>query len=956
MEKHASAEKSRLTVMLKSIGDGVLATDYSGKIILFNSVAEHLTGWRENEAIGKNASDIFNIINEKTREPCENPVQMVLATNRVVSLAHQTVLVSKDGTERAITDSSAPIHDQNGKINGVVLVFRDQTEERASQKKLLESENKYRLLSDNSLDAIWTIDPDFIFTYINPAVVTLTGHTPQEWIGSHLSDRFEKEDFDKMIHIVSNEIAKGPESSGSIFEAMLKRKSGESVPVEIHGKLIFDDDHQLIGLQGVTRDISERKHAEETLRVSEKRFATIFRANPALIAMTELGENRFVDVNEAWQRMTGYTLKEVIGRKISEFDIWVEPAQRTRLIQRLSGTSVARDTIRIRKKSGEICELLMSAVIIELAGERYLLTMAQDITELKRAQERIEHLNNVLRVIRDVNQLIIHERDPDNIIREGCRLLVESRGYASAMIVLIDDNQHPVSWARAGIAACSDLLVAKLEQGELPPCTNRSDPSEPVATLANGNSNCSMCPLSSVEGYHVKKSLCARLAHNGELYGYLIAALDGALGVDEEERTLFAEMAGDLAYMLKALKMDADHKESEQKRKTLERQLMQAQKMESIGRLAGGVAHDYNNMLSVIIGYSELALEKADRDESLHADISEIITAAKRSGDITRQLLAFARQQTIAPKVLDFNEIVESMLKMLRRLIGEDINLAWRPDAELWPLKIDPTQVDQIMANLCINARDAIAGVGEISIATENITFDETYGVDPEALISGDYVMLSVSDSGSGMDKKTLERIFEPFFSTKALGQGTGLGLSTVYGIIKQNNGFINVYSEPGKGTTFKIYLPRHVGATAALSVENKLEIPMSRGESVLIVEDEASILKLGKRMLESLGYTVFDATAPAMAVDLARKCKEGIDLLITDVVMPEMNGRELADRLQSFFPDLKVLYMSGYTADVIAHRGVLDEGVYFMQKPFSKSDLAFKVREVLKEGRESVA
>jgi signal transduction histidine kinase len=471
-----------------------------------------------------------------------------------------------------------------------------------------------------------------------------------------------------------------------------------------------------------------------------------------------------------------------------------------------------------------------------------------------------------------------------------------------------------------------------------------------VATGRNRKKYCRTCPLSAIEGYDTEKSLCAQLVHNGKIFGYLIATLDRALEVDDEERSLFNEMAGDLAYTLNVLKMDADHKKSEQKRKALERQLLQSQKMESIGRLAGGVAHDYNNMLSVIIGYSELALEKAEHDKALYDDIIEILTAAKRSGDITRQLLAFARQQTIAPKVLDMNEIVESMLKMLRRLIGEDINLTWRPEAELWKVKIDPTQVDQMMVNLCINARDAIAEVGEISIATENLNLDETDWVDSEELVSGDYVLLSVSDNGSGMDKKTREKIFEPFFSTKALGQGTGLGLSTVYGIIKQNKGFVNVYSEPGKGTTFKIYLPRYIGGPKRLPVESTSNIPLSRGESVLLVEDEASILKLGKRMLKSLGYTVFDATTPATAVDLAEKCEAGIDLLITDVVMPEMNGRELADRLKSFYPELKVLFMSGYTTDVIAHRGVLDEGVFFMQKPFSKRDLAFKVREVLEK------
>lgn len=952
MERQLADEKLKLAVTLKSIGDGVLVTDDNGTIIQANPVAETLTGWLEDEAIGQKIIDVFHVINDQTREPVENSVSQVLRTNCKAGLTGQTLLISKDGVERAIADSSVPIWDQNGRLSGVVLVFNNHIEEWAYQKKLLESENKYRLLSDNSLDAIWTIDPEFKFTYVNPAVTQLTGHTPDEWIGSRLSDRFDEKDFDNMMMIVSREMAKGSNSAGAIFEAILNKKNGEQVPVEIHGKLIFDEDNQLIGMQGVTRDISERKYAEESLRVSEKRFSTIFRANPAAITMTELGENRFVDVNEAWQHMSGYTLEEVLGQKISEFNLWVEPARRARLIQKLNQTSVARDTVRIRKKTGEILELLMSAVIIDLAGERYMLTMAQDITELAHARERIEHLNNVLRVIRDVNQLIIHERNPDHLIREGCRLLVDNRGYNSALIVLTDEKQQPVSWGTARIAESSEPLAAMLKQGQLPPCTRQCNALDAIVVIENGNTICSPCPLTSVHGNKNTKTLCAGLLYKDKTFGYLIAALDNSLNVDDEELGLFSEMAGDLAYTLNVLKMDAEHKKSEQKSKTLEKQLLQAQKMESIGRLAGGVAHDYNNMLSVIIGYCELALEKVEQDESLRADILEIFTAAKRSGDITKQLLAFARQQTISPEVLDLNEIVESMLKMLRRLIGEDVELTWRPEADLWPVKIDPTQVDQIMANLCINARDAIDGVGEIHITTENLSFEKTYGVDPEGVVSGNYVMLSVSDNGSGMDIHTLENIFEPFFSTKALGQGTGLGLSTVYGIIKQNDGFINVYSKPAKGSTFKIYLPRYTGDATGLALENNLKIPLSSGETVLLVEDEDAILKLGKRMLESLGYIVFDATVPAKAMDLAQKCENNIDLLITDVVMPEMNGRELAGCLQSYFPDLKVLYMSGYTADVIAHRGVLDEGVSFMQKPFSKRDLAFKVREVLGDGR----
>ncbi|MFZ3207411.1 MAG: ATP-binding protein [Geobacteraceae bacterium] len=379
-------------------------------------------------------------------------------------------------------------------------------------------------------------------------------------------------------------------------------------------------------------------------------------------------------------------------------------------------------------------------------------------------------------------------------------------------------------------------------------------------------------------------------------------------------------------------------------------QFQQAQKMEAVGLLAGGVAHDYNNMLTVILGYAELALRNLDPAQTLHADLEEIIKAAKRSADITRQLLAFARKQTISPVVVDLNQTVESMLKMLRRLIGEDIDLAWLPEVGLCPVKMDPVQVDQILANLCVNARDAIADGGKVTIETGNAVFDETYCADHAGFVAGEYVLLAVSDDGSGMDKDILDQIFEPFFTSKGVGQGTGLGLSTVYGIVKQNNGFINVYSEPGKGTTFRIYLPRYAGQAVDVQRERAAKIPLSRGETVLVVEDEPAILKMGKMMLEELGYQVLAAGTPGEAISLAEEQTSEIHLLITDVVMPEMNGRDLAVRLQSLYPNIKNLFMSGYTANVMARRGVLDEGMNFIEKPFSMNDLAVKVREALRD------
>ena len=384
-----------------------------------------------------------------------------------------------------------------------------------------------------------------------------------------------------------------------------------------------------------------------------------------------------------------------------------------------------------------------------------------------------------------------------------------------------------------------------------------------------------------------------------------------------------------------------------EKRK-LEEQLQQARKMEAVGTLAGGVAHDFNNMLMVIIGHAELALQQMAPDQPFSANLREIRKAAGRSADLTRQLLTFARKQTVTPKVLDLNVSVKGMLKMLRRLIGEDIDLAWLPGKVVWPVKVDPSQIDQILANLCVNARDAIAGVGKITIETRNATIDEAYCSGHPEAVPGEYLLLAVSDDGCGMDKQTLDKIFEPFFTTKEKGKGTGLGLATVYGIAKQNNGFINVYSEPGKGSTFKIYLPRHTGRAVETPEESPATPVIGGHETILLAEDETAILDMVKQILEDFGYRILTASTPGQAIRMAKEYAGDIDLLITDVVMPEMNGLELAKSLLALHPKLRIIYMSGYSGNVIARHGVLDEGVNFIQKPFSMQDFAAKVREVL--------
>ncbi len=849
-----------------------------------------------------------------------------------------------DGGVRDVEVFSGPLLVQGRSL--LYSIIHDITDRKRAEEAQRASEEFQRSIIACSPLAIFSLDLAGRILLWNSSAEKIFGWSGEEAIGKLLP--IVPEDRQAEFARLRRRVAAG--ESLSEVELLRRRKDGRLIDCSLSAVPLRDGQGRVIAVVSVMQDITERKQAEQELQQKQ-----------AMLARTE---NIAHIGSWEWDIATGTVIwsDELFG--IFQRD----PARGAPSLAHLAELFIPEDAPRIREAMDSA---VAGATPFELelrflradgatrhclvhgypqqGGEgsvNVLYGSLQDITELRIATERIAHLNNVLRAIRDVNQLIVRERSREKLIHEGCRLLVDNRGYAFALIILTDEHERPVSWAEAGMEKNFEPLSAMLEQGQLPSCCTPARPSENAVLIGERGEMCAPCPIAGV--FDRNELLCVRLAHGGATFGYLMAAVEHGLGVDPEELGLFSEMAGDLAYALRGLQVDQAHEASVRRSETLERQLLQAQKMESVGRLAGGVAHDYNNMLSVIIGNAELSMFKVGADSPVRADLEEILNAAQRSAQITRQLLAFARKQTIDPKVLDLNVTLEGMLKMLRRLIGEDIDLAWRPEARLWPVKMDPAQLDQILANLCVNARDAIAGVGKVTIETHNQNLDQAYCADHAGFTPGDFVLLAVSDDGCGMEETTLDCIFEPFFTTKNRNEGTGLGLATVYGIVKQNNGFINVYSEPEKGTTFRIYLPRCDRNAEQASTRGLVEIPLSRGEVVLVVEDEPSILKIGKRILEELGYLVLTAGEPGEAMRLAGQHEGRIDLLITDVVMPTMNGRELADQLLAIHPETRILFMSGYTANVIAHRGVLDEGVNFLQKPFSREELATKVRAAL--------
>ncbi len=646
---------------------------------------------------------------------------------------------------------------------------------------------------------------------------------------------------------------------------------------------------------------------ESTLRRSEQRLRTIFETEPECVKVIS-AEGELLEINEAGLAM--FDAATVGELKTHSLQALIEPAYRDAFAAMharvLTGeTGVLEFEMRSLHGNRRWVETHATSMLDEELGQRVVLSICRDVTAQKQSVKALMR-----------NQTIV--RQISNTVPLGF-LVIDDRTSA----VLHVNQQF------CDIFCISDSLDA-IRSGEI---SGKEMMQRCTAVMLDPDAVTASCiELGQPENHRVLEDEIRCLDDR------TIRRFSTQIR-DEQERYVGR------FYLFEDI---SERRQAELQRSRLEGQLHQAMKMQSVGRLAGGVAHDFNNMLGVIIGHTEIAMRSVSARDPLHADLAAVHSAAERSAGLTRQLLAFASKQTVAPKHLDLNEVVRGAFDMLHRLISEDIRLLLQPQADLWPVRIDPSQVDQILTNLCVNARDAIANGGTIAITTENCTVRAGDGTQSPDARPGEFVRLSVRDDGCGMAPDVVAQIFEPFFTTKRLGMGTGLGLATVYGTVKQNDGFIAVDSAPQRGTTFEIYLPR-----ASNGDEERTALhpptPIQRGrETVLVVEDEPAILLLVSHILQSQGYTVLRANSPQEALETAAAHPDGIALLLTDVIMPEMNGRDLAALMQQTNPGIRSVFMSGYTSDVIARHGVLADGVSFLQKPFSIDTLASKVREAL--------
>ncbi len=916
----------RLRLITDNISDIIWTMDFNLRFTYLSPSVFRVLGYTPEELMNLPLSlmvpeDTYTMFRRRLdNELVQERSGAVLEKGRILTIA--IPLIHRDGSTRSMEINITFNRDEHGSPFEIVGVTRDISDRRQIEEALRDSEQRHRVIVENVNEVVWTFGMDLGFISTSPASARVTGYPNEEMVMMKAQDLLSPASFELAAQILDEELA--VENSGQPFdphrsrtlELEVRRKDGEHIWVEVNTKFNRDADGNPTKVLVVGRDITERKQAEEALEESEKRYRMIVENMQDIIWTMDLNFN-YAYRSPSNIQITGHTpheISEILPRDLltPESSARVGQALTEELENEFGPNPVDPHRSRTleleayHKDGGTVWIEVTATFLRDDEGNPVeILLVARDMTDRKRIAGELEASEQRYRMIVENMSDVIMVMGLDFTEQYRSPSAAHLTGYTLEELSAIPTQEQvtPESYALV-----EQILMEQLEK--------ESDP--------------------DAVDLHWSRTLEVELYHK-----------DGGTVWVEETATFLRDADGRPEAIVLAIRNITERKQAEEEKERLEGQLIQSQKMETVGRLAGGVAHDFNNMLSVILGYVDLAKLRLVKEHPVLKDINEIEKAAVRSRDITSQLLAFSRKQIITPTVVNLNDLVVNTEKALSPLIGEDIHLKVRIEEEPWMIKVDPSQIEQILINLAVNARDAMPHGGKLTIETRNVTIDEFYCRGHLDFTPGDYVQLSVSDNGTGMDRETMGHIFEPFFTTKEMGKGTGLGMATVYGIVRQNRGVINTYSEPGHGTIFKVYLPRTTEEREVWKETDEKSIT-AEGGTILLVEDDPMVLEITRGMLESIGYNVIAADTSQDAMNLCRKDDTPFSLVITDVVMPAMSGKELIDEIKKVRPGIKVLFMSGYTADAIANHGILEEGIQFLQKPFGLKELARKVREVM--------
>ena len=886
----AQNERFRTSFDLAPIGMAHIGLD--GRCLLVNDQMCVILGYTREQLLARTAQDITH----PSDLNADQALAMQQLAGEINSYSIEKRYIRHDGTTLWAKLTSALARKADGSPEFFIAMLEDISERVQAASVLAQGQVQLAGIIESAMDAIITVDDSQRIVRWNAAASQMFRCTADEAIGQPI-DRFIPTRFRDAHHQHMALFARTGDTAramGHQRALAALRYDNTEFPIEASISRVIVNGQPIFSV--ILRDITERLAVEQALRESEARFATAFRASPVPMVISILADGRIVDANDRFLALFGTQLDAIRNQPSQSLDMWADPHDRDRALALLRRNGVLRDLeIPVRAGDGSIRQVLLSVEPLSLAGEACILTALYDITERVQSEAALAQQAATL--------------------REQAHLL----DLAFDAILVHDLASERITFWNAGAAALygwseSDALGNRLH-----------------ALLQT------RFPIAHSE-------IMVRLQRDGQWRGELVhqPRAGGELVVDS-----WWVLRGDPGSHSSVLEINRDITE----RKQLEAQLQQSQKMESIGQLAGGIAHDFNNLLTAIIGYADLVADTLPRDDSLQAEVREIRKAGSRAAQLTRQLLTFARRQPMSAQVLDLNEQIMDISGLLRRLISENIELNIMSTPDLAPVWGDAGQLQQVLINLAVNARDAMPAGGTLTIETANVDLDPRYARGHLDVEAGRYVMVAVSDTGKGMPPDVQSHIFEPFFTTKPPGEGTGLGLSTCYGIIKQHGGTIWIYSELGLGTVAKVYLPCHEDSAAvphAATVEQLEQLPRG-SETVLLAEDEDAVRTLAARLLRSCGYRVIEAPNGAAALHVAEMHQpELIHLLLTDVVMPELGGPAAAMRIRQWYPDIKVLYMSGYPGHATIQNAQVAAGSNLLQKPFTAMTLAQAVRAVL--------